>query len=125
MKLTFKEIVNREIAKEYEDWIGDNMEIRKYKDGSIEIEDECPSCVMSITNNELFALVKEEVSLNEALEALEEGKEIESVASGFKYCKVEGIINVLNSVNCVIDAYSESTAWFRIDEIKGKWYIND
>ncbi len=123
MKLTFKEIVNREIDKEYEDWIGSNIDIRKYRDGSIEIEDEYLSCVMSITNNEVFILEKKEVSLNEALKALEEGKEIESVASGYKFKK--GVNDYISYKDMDYAGYYEDEPSLSIEEAKGKWHIND
>ncbi len=90
MKLTFKEIINREIDKEKEVWKNGYCEVTKYKDGEIVIKDSFAinDGYVYIKSNELFTLVRKEVNLDEALKALEEGKEIESVASGYKFKKV-------------------------------------
>ncbi len=114
MKLTFKEIVNREITKEYEDWKGEYIEIRKYKDGSIDIEDEIPCCVTGVSSNELFTLARREGCLNEALQFLEKGIEIESAVSGRSF--------KLEDCDC---EKAKKIPMFTIEEAKGKWYIND
>ncbi len=123
MKLTFKEIVNREITKEKEVWRGDFFEITKFKNGSIAIEKLLMARV--ILECDVFTLVKEEVSLNEALEALEEGKEIESVASKYTYLKDGKTIFVYDTDGECIEDIPEEIAWISTKEAKGKWYIND
>lgn len=127
MKLTFKEIVNREIDREYEVWKGKYLEIVKYKDGWVAIKDSYASCDKHafIKPNELFTLEREEVSLDEALEAFEEGKEIESVASGYKYIKEGERVCTRDANSICIDTTTEDETLFMLTEIKGKWYIND
>ncbi len=127
MKLTFKEIVNREIDREYEVWKGKYLEIVKYKDGWVAIKDSYASCDKHayIKPNEVFTLEREEVSLDEALEALEEGKEIESVASRDKLRKNGNDYISYNNTELGYITYFEDEAIFTVEEAKGKWYIND
>lgn len=70
-------------------------------------------------SGQTFKLQRKEYSFEEAFKAYEEGKEIESRYSQYKYKKEDGV-----------DLYSRrKNKWyeganFEIDEIRGKWYIN-
>ena len=72
----------------------------------------------AIYNDDTFILQRKEYSFEEAFKAYEEGKEIESCYTATKFCENEYLKN---------DVYSD---WklgvrFKVDEIKGKWYINE
>ena len=72
----------------------------------------------AIYNDDTFILQRKEYSFEEAFKAYEEGKEIESCYTATKFCENEYLKN---------DVYAE---WklgvrFKVDEIKGKWYINE
>lgn len=70
--------------------------------------------------NSKLKLKRKEYTFEEAFKAYEEGKEIESCYSQYKYKKEGGL-----------DLYSKTeNEWyvedrFEIDEIRGKWYINN
>lgn len=72
----------------------------------------------AIYNDDTFILQRKEYSFEEAFKAYEEGKEIESCYTATKFCENEYLEN---------NVYAE---WklgvrFKVDEIKGKWYINE
>ena len=73
-----------------------------------------------IGNGQTFKLKRKEYTFEEAFKAYEQGKEIESIYSKYKFKKENEV-----------DLYTrEGKEWyqegnFEIDEIRGKWYIND
>ncbi|WP_308779611.1 hypothetical protein [uncultured Clostridium sp.] len=85
-----------------------------YKDGS-GVE------VFGVRETDTFILRRKEYTFQEAFKAYEEGKEIESVSSGCRYKKEKGKGK---------DTYMYLADWMEFDsieleEIRGKWYIND
>lgn len=75
---------------------------------------------MGFASGTLYHLQRKEYTFEEAFKAYEDGKEIESCYSQYKYKKEGGL-----------DLYSKTeNEWyvedrFEIDEIRGKWYINN
>lgn len=70
--------------------------------------------------NEVLTLQKKQYTFDEAFKAYEEGKEIESCYSQYKYKKEGGLDLYSKTEN---EWYGEDS--FEIDEIRGKWYINN
>lgn len=70
-------------------------------------------------SGQTFKLQRKEYSFEEAFKAYEEGKEIESRYSQYKYKKEDGVDLYSRREN---KWYEEAN--FEIDEIRGKWYIN-
>ena len=117
---TFREVIAD--IKEEEVWENELMLIKKInsyiyienKNGWIECK-----CI-TIREDLIFTLQRKEYTFEEAFKAFEEGKEIESCYSQYKYKKEGGL-----------DLYSKTeNEWyvedrFEIDEIRGKWYINN
>ena len=113
---TFREVIAT--IKEGETWVNDIAPIsyiRRREDG-----------ILDFNENEginlfcTYTLQKKQYTFEEAFKAYEEGKEIESCYSQYKYKKEGGL-----------DLYSKTeNEWyvedrFEIDEIRGKWYINN
>ena len=69
-----------------------------------------------------FTLQRKKVSFTEAFKAYEEGKEIESCYTDYKYKKIDGADNYMNDISLSWHAVSELE--FVIGEIRGEWYIN-
>lgn len=63
-------------------------------------------------------------AIKEAIEALREGKEIQSCLNKLKYKMREGVILEQDSTG-VITEYEEDEPIFSLDEIMANWYIND
>lgn len=107
---TFREVITD--IKEREVWICEkfNRKIIKGDDGVIEIRklnDETFDNISAILfRDEIYMLQRKQYSFEEAFKAYEDGKEIESCCSKFKFFKNE----------------DDS---FDADEIRGKWYINN
>ena len=116
IKKTFREVIAT--IKEGETWVNDIAPIsyiRRREDG-----------ILDFNENEginlfcTYTLQKKQYTFEEAFKAYEEGKEIESCYSQYKYKKEGGL-----------DLYSKTeNEWyvedrFEIDEIRGKWYINN
>lgn len=76
----------------------------------------------TFTDNEnlKFKLKRKQYTFDEAFKAYEEGKEIESCYSQYKYKKEGGLDLYSKTEN---EWYGEDN--FEIDEIRGKWYINN
>lgn len=120
MEKTFREVIAD--IKEGEVWECRSKYIQRFADGIQIYHKEkgksTPSMLMR--NNDKFKLQRKEYTFEEAFKAYEEGKEIESCYSQYKYKKEGGL-----------DLYSETeNEWygednFEIDEIRGKWYINN
>ena len=71
-------------------------------------------------SGQTFKLQKKEYSFEEVFKAYEEGKEIESCYSKYKYKKIDGVDAYSKTKN---DLYKADS--FGINEIRGKWYINN
>ena len=117
----FKEVVAN--IKEGEIWENENFILMLTYDKKIRIThkegfDNCVAIYIDV--NSKFKLKREEYTFAEAFKAYEEGKEIESLESKYKY--IEGY----SISKC--GEYEELSPYenvFSINEIRGKWYIND
>lgn len=120
MEKTFREVIAD--IKEGEVWEGRSKYIKRFADGIQIYHKEkgksTPSMLMS--NNDKFKLQRKEYSFAEAFKAYEEGKEIESCYSQYKY-KKEGRLDLYSKTES--EWYEEDN--FEIDEIRGKWHINN
>ena len=81
----------------------------------------CGYSSFAIEVDDTFTLHRKEYTFQEAFKAYEEGKEIESVYSGCRYKKEKGKGK---------DTFMYLADWMEFDsieleEIRGKWYIND
>lgn len=117
---TFREVIAD--IKEGEVWEGRSKYIQRFADGIQIYHKEkgksTPSMLMS--NNDKFKLQRKEYSFAEAFKAYEEGKEIESCYSQYKY-KKEGRLDLYSKTES--EWYEEGN--FEINEIRGKWHINN
>lgn len=109
-ELTFKEVIAN--IKEGEVWESNCKRIRCLKDGNLKIDniplrDFGPSVLINSIN--IYKLQRKEYTFEEAFKAYEEGKEIKS-SKGISYKK---------------DYETEYDEAISMDEIRGKWYIND
>ena len=124
MKKTFREVMTD--IKEREVWICEtlNRKIIKGDDGVIEIrklnDKTFDNISALIFNDEIYELQRQQYSFKEAFKAYEEGKEVESCYSQYKYKKINGVDLYSKFENVLCDADS-----FGINEIRGKWYINN
>lgn len=124
MKKTFREVITD--IKEREVWICEkfNRKIIKGDDGVIEIralnDKTFDNISALIFNDEIYELQRQQYSFKEAFKAYEEGWEIESCYNQYKYKKINGIDLYSKTENDLYDADS-----FGINEIRGKWYINN
>ena len=118
-ELTFKEVIAN--IKEGEVWESENnccnIRIIRTKTG-FTIRDFNGNALVWFDDCFKFKLKRKEYTFEEAFKALEEGKEIESCYTATKFCENEYLEN---------NVYSD---WklgvrFKVDEIKGKWYINE
>ena len=71
--------------------------------------------------NSRYKLKRKEVSFQEAFKAYEEGKEIESKSTDFRYKKINGESKYYSNY----DGSWQMNKEFQIEEVEGKWYIND
>lgn len=121
-ELTFREVIAN--IKEGEVWENTKkcfvLEAIKKEDGIIKLDFRDKRTSFGIDG--LFKLKINKVSFSQAFKAYEEGKEIVSCVSGYKY--------YYDGLNYYIQA-PEGTSrikWlertFRVEEIRGKWYIN-
>lgn len=113
-KKTFREVIAT--IKEGEVWVNDIAPIsfiRLREDG-----------VLDFNKNEginlfcTYTLQRKEYTFQEAFKAYEEGKEIESVCSGYRYKKENG-----EDISILAADWQEFD-YFELYEIRGKWYIN-
>lgn len=120
MEKTFREVIAD--IKEGEVWECRSKYIQRFADGIQIYHKEkgksTPSMLMR--NNDKFKLQRKEYTFEEAFKAYEEGKEIESCYSQCKYKKEGGLDLYSKTEN---EWYGEDN--FEIDEIRGKWYINN
>ena len=122
MEKTFREVIAD--IKKGEVWENKIFKIF-IKDGCIQIhfineerKFEPTSIGIRINEKDIFKLKRELFSFTEAFKAYEEGKEIESLESRYKYkqnkIKFDGWY----------DFYDHNEI-FSLKEIRGKWYINN
>lgn len=122
-ELTFKEVIAN--IKEGEVWESPNRTIIMEKGEEIVIKDKC-SLLRSFAPSVKYKLQRKEYTFDEAFKAYyEEGKEIENIVTKYKFKKSnDGMIKITQrSGNITLT--NESSVFVTIDEIRGKWYIND
>lgn len=120
MEKTFKEVI--EDIKEKEIWESENFILMLTCDKEIRIahKEGFDSCVaIYIDVNSKFKLKREPHTFAEAFKAYEEGKEIESLKSEYKYKK-----NKMFS-NGKWYNFHDDNGIFSLKEICGEWYINN
>ena len=121
MEKTFKEVI-RDI-KEGEVWVGceyaANKPVIKIEFGAITIGFGAKTDGYKFWEDTKFKLKRKEYTFEEAFKAYEEGKEIESVYSGYRYKKENG------EDVAILSADWQDFDYFELYEIRGKWYIND
>lgn len=124
-ELTFREVIAN--IKEGEVYIRCYSRNRKIfmENGDIVIKntDGFKWDCISETVHEKYELERQKVTFQEAFEAYEEGKEIESCVNNCKYIKEDGIDKFKDLCD------EDWQVWFGgggfdFDEIRGKWYIN-
>lgn len=121
MRKTFREVIAD--IKEGEVWESHCKKIIGFKDGDFEIRDNDGhkfGNAVSIRSANKYRLKRKEYTFEEAFKAYEEGKEIESRYNQYKYKKIDGIDAYSKTKN---DLYKADS--FGINEIRGKWYINN
>ena len=113
---TFREVIAD--IKEGEVWVNEIAPInfiRLREDGVLDFNEN-----EGINLNVKYKLQRKQYTFEEAFKAYEEGKEIESCYSQYKYKKEGGLDLYSKTEN---EWYGEDN--FEIDEIRGKWYINN
>lgn len=121
MRKTFREVIAD--IKEGEVWESHCKKIIGFKDGDFEIRDNDGhkfGNAVSIRSANKYRLKRKEYTFEEAFKAYEEGKEIESRYNQYKYKKIDGVDAYSKTKN---DLYKADS--FGINEIRGKWYINN
>lgn len=124
-ELTFKEVIAN--IKEGQIWESDIKIIKCSNNGNISVrsKSDINSQIMNFNKDNLYKLKREEYTFQEAFKAYEEGKEIENIVTKYKFKKSnDGMIKITQrSGNITLT--NESSVFVTIDEIRGKWYIND
>lgn len=121
MRKTFREVIAD--IKEGEVWESHCKKIIGFKDGDFEIRSNDGhkfGNAVSIRSANKYRLKRKEYTFEEAFKAFEEGKEIESRYNQYKYKKIDGVDAYSKTGN---DLYKADS--FGINEIRGKWYINN
>lgn len=125
MEKTFREVIAD--IKEGEVWECRSKYIQRFADGIQIYHKEkgksTPSMLMR--NNDKFKLQRKEYTFEEAFKAYEEGKEIESCIKNFKIKKLNNKPHYIYKHMSEWDYINNDDACFSIDEIQGKWYINN
>lgn len=122
---TFKEVIAN--IKENEVWESRNpingVFISKDVNG-ISIRDKKGNSLVWFSDLWIFTLQRKEYTFDEAFKAYEEGKEIESESYKYKKCNGADCFKLITSIK---DEWIKCENGFEIhlDEIRGKWYIND
>ena len=126
-KKTFRELIIDGI-KPGEIWENKDQRISRIylnKYGNLQLEGEDNSFAQNYSTcigfEATYELKRKEYTFEEAFKAYEEGKEIESVHSGYRY-KLKDKEDLY--ISKIIEEWVENTE-FDLDEIRGKWYIND
>lgn len=120
IELTFKEVIAN--IKEGEVWESHCKKITGISVDRIRIESTIKASfgtIVEISNSNLYKLKRKECSFEQAFKAYEEGKEIESKSYRYK------IINEQDKYYSKLAKGWIDNDTFDMDEIKGKWYIND
>lgn len=115
-ELTFKEVIAN--IKEGEVWVSNTAPIRFIRlraNGALDFNEN-----EGINLECKYILERKKYSFTEAFKAYEEGKEIESIHSGYRYKKVNGVDLYTRGGK---EWYEEDD--FEIDEIREEWYINE
>lgn len=122
-ELTFKEVIAN--IKEGEAWESEYKKIYCNEAGIIiEEKSDTNGNDMYFANARIYKLVRQEYSFQEAFEALEDGEEIESVESKWRWKKDTDKTIWLLTPHGGGTPEHPCRRIFSIDEIKGKWYIN-
>ena len=122
-ELTFKEVISN--IKEGETW--ENQDLVVYLAGdelNIDWKDGKPDKGIGFNIDDVFVLQRNKVSFSEAFKAYEEGKEIESCVTGYKYRKKCEKDYYKGLYDCTWVAWSDGDGAIDLDEIRGEWYIN-
>lgn len=119
MKKTFREVIAT--IKEGEVWVNEVSPIsfiRLREDGVLDFNEN-----EGVNLYNTYTLQRKEYTFEEAFKAYEDGKEIESCEGPYRYKKQNGN-------DAYFDTFAE--AWwigtpitFSLQEIRGKWYINN
>lgn len=120
-ELTFREVIAN--IKEGEVWES-NLKTIINKDEFINIihKDGSATKNMMFSNEGKFKLQRTEYTFEEAFKAYEEGKEIESEFSKFRYKKIGSEDKYFNPF---APQWKYNSHAFNFDEIRGTWFIND
>lgn len=130
---TIKEII-KEVGYLYyrmegNDWSWDE-EMLEEIEGEIIItkKNEINSKVFGFADGVIYTLKKKQYTFAEAFKAYEEGKEIESLLTKYKYKRQklsDSVITVDSFKSVYMTDWAENEESFDMDEIREKWYIND
>ncbi|AYR04337.1 hypothetical protein CPD1_058 [Clostridium phage CPD1] len=125
-ELTFREVIAN--IKEGEVWESKMLEIyldNKTSELVLKHKTNYFNCrEIGIKKEKKFKLKRPQYTFQEAFKAFEEGKEIESCESGFKYEIYEDATKIKREGYKTIYEH-KAVKIFSTEEIKGKWYIND
>ena len=121
-ELTFKEVITN--IKEGETWTSKDY-IIKYSHGTISIKTKNGEVFNGIAfcDDMFFKLQRRQYNFDEAFKFLKEGREIENMEGEKYHFNSEGTLVYENKV--IYNHLDGSDKIFTLDEIKGKWYIND
>ena len=131
---TFKEVIA--MIKEGEVWesVQSCFQLREISHTSGQINFKLEGIFIDGDNNnsiftgsgagQTFKLQRKEYTFEEAFKAYEEGKEVESLVSFYKYKKITGRDFCFSEFDLLVDKCFSGNS-IEIDEIPGKWYINN
>ncbi|MGG7215380.1 hypothetical protein ACQPUY_17515 [Clostridium nigeriense] len=124
MEKTFREVIAD--IKEGEVWESSVYRITRNEKGISIIRKDgfVPDGQMFFRDTNVYKLQRKEYTFEEAFKEYEEGKEIESESYKYKKCNGADCFKLITSIK---DEWIECEDGFEIhlDEIRGKWYIND
>lgn len=122
MEKTFREVIAD--IKEGQVWENSLLKIRFLRNGYIDIENTMGwenGTGISIMADLKFTLQRKKYTFEEAFKAYEEGKEIESVHSGYRYKRENGKDLYFSKIT---ERWAENEE-FKTKEIMNMWYINE